>query len=40
MHTNVLVEVNQTVRTDFVLKVGAVTNEVTVSSASAADRHR
>src|SRR6202521_1645888 len=33
VHSNVLVEVNQTVRTDFVLKVGAVTNEVTVSSA-------
>ena len=33
VHTNVLVEVNQTVRTDFVLQVGSVTNEVTVSSA-------
>jgi len=33
VHSNVLVGVNQTVRTDFVLKVGAVTNEVTVSSA-------
>jgi Carboxypeptidase regulatory-like domain/TonB-dependent Receptor Plug Domain len=33
MHSNVLVEINQTVRTDFVLQVGAVTNEVTVSSA-------
>src|SRR5713101_641653 len=32
VHSNVLVEVNQTVRTDFTLKVGAVTNEVTVSS--------
>jgi hypothetical protein len=36
VHTDVLVGVNQTVRTDFVLKVGAVTNEVTVSSASLA----
>lgn len=34
VHTNVLVGVNQTVRTDFELKVGAVANEVTVSSTS------
>src|SRR5258706_12621256 len=33
VHTNVLVGVNQSVRTDFALKVGAVSNEVTVSSA-------
>ncbi len=33
VHTNVLVEVNHTVRTDFVLQMGAVTSEVTVSSA-------
>src|SRR5580698_4830447 len=32
VHTNVLVEINQTVRTDFALTVGTVTNEVTVSS--------
>ena len=32
VHTNVLLEVNQTVRTDFTLKVGVVSNEVTVSS--------
>src|SRR5258706_9973514 len=33
VHSNVLVGVNQTVRTDFTLTVGTVTNEVTVSSA-------
>jgi hypothetical protein len=33
VHTNVLVEVNQTVRTDFNLSVGAVTNAVTVSTS-------
>lgn len=32
-HTNVLVEVNHTVRTDFVLNPGNVTNEVTVTEA-------
>ena len=32
-HTNVLVEVNQTVRTDFMLTVGGTAQEVTVSSA-------
>lgn len=32
VHTNVLVEANQTVRTDFVLQLGSVTNEVTVST--------
>lgn len=35
VHSNVVVEVNQTVRTDFVLQVGSVTNEVMVSSAPA-----
>jgi hypothetical protein len=34
VHTNVLVGNNQTVRTDFELKVSAVANEVTVSSSS------
>ena len=34
VHTNVLVGNNQTVRTDFELKVGVVANEVTVSSTS------
>src|SRR5215470_11366613 len=33
VHTNVLVEVNQTVRTDFELKLGSVSNTLTVSSA-------
>jgi hypothetical protein len=33
VHTNVLVQVNQTVRTDAALNLGAVTNEVMVSSA-------
>jgi hypothetical protein len=33
VHTNVLVEVNHTVRTDFSLKLGSVTNETTVTSA-------
>src|SRR5882757_1073042 len=33
VHTNVPVEINQTVRTDFTLTVGTVANEVTVSSA-------
>jgi hypothetical protein len=36
VHTNVLVEVNHTVRTDFTLKIGATTNEVTVTSAEPA----
>ena len=36
VHTNVLVEVNQTVRTDFVLQVGQVSNEVTVAGTAAA----
>jgi hypothetical protein len=36
VHTNVLVENNQTVRTDFELAVGAVANEVTVTTASPA----
>jgi hypothetical protein len=35
-HTNVLVEVNHTVCTDFTLKIGAATNEVTVTSAEPA----
>ncbi len=34
VHTNVLVEVNHTVRSDFALKIGSTTNEVVVSSAS------
>src|SRR5258706_6043975 len=34
VHSNVLVGVNQTVRSDFVLKVGAMTNEVTVSGSA------
>jgi hypothetical protein len=33
-HTNVLVEVNQTVRTDFALKLGSVTDVTTVTSAT------
>ena len=33
VHSNVLVEVNQTVRADFTLQVGTVANQVTVSSA-------
>src|SRR5262249_53407949 len=36
VHTNVLVEVNQTVRTDFVLQVGQVSNEVTVAGTASA----
>jgi Carboxypeptidase regulatory-like domain/TonB dependent receptor len=32
-HSNVLVEVNQTVRTDFTLSLGSLTTEMTVSSA-------
>jgi hypothetical protein len=35
-HTNILIEVNHTVRTDFTLKIGAATNEVTVTSAEPA----
>src|ERR1700733_10752243 len=31
VHTNVMVEVNATVRTDFALNVGSVANEVTVT---------
>jgi hypothetical protein len=36
VHTNVLIEVNHTVRTDFALAPGAVTSEVTVSEATPA----
>jgi hypothetical protein len=36
VHTNVLVEVNHTVRTDFALKLGAVADETTISTASPA----
>ena len=34
VHSNIIVGINQTVRTDFELKVGAVANEVTVSSTA------
>ena len=34
VHTNIIVENNQTVRTDFVLRVGAVTTSVEVTTAS------
>src|SRR5262245_33486908 len=36
VRTNVLVEVNQTVRADFVLEVGQVSNEVTVAGMASA----
>lgn len=36
VHTNVLVEVNHTARTDFALHLGSVTNEMTVTAATPA----
>jgi hypothetical protein len=36
VHTNVLVEVNQTVRTDFTLQLGSVSDEMTVTAATPA----
>jgi hypothetical protein len=39
VHINVMVEVNATVRTDFSLKVGSVSNEVTVTDSPPPPRY-